>query len=110
MKTHAVTFAPEAEDDLAELYDYIAVHGSPVTALRYTEAIVTYCESLSSAPHRGNRRDDVRPGLRITNYKHRAVIAFEVDDVAAIVTVLGIFYGGRDYEGALGGEEGSLPD
>ena len=110
MKTYAVAFAPEAEDDLAELYDYIAEHGSPVTALRYTEAIVMYCESLSSSPHRGNRRDDVRPGLRLTNYKHRAVIAFEVDDMAAIVTVLGVFYGGRDYEDALGGGDDSLPD
>lgn len=107
MKTYTVTFAPEAEDDLAELYDYIAAHGSPVAAFRYTEAIISYCESLSSSPHRGTRRDDVRPGLRITNYKHRAVIAFEVDDAAVIVTVLGVYYGGRDYEGVLGGGENS---
>lgn len=110
MKTYTIAFAPEAEDDLAELYDYIAAHGSPVTALRYTEAIVSYCESLSSSPHRGTRRDDVRRGLRITNYKHHAVIAFEVDDAAAIVTVLGVYYGGRDYEGALGNSENSAPD
>ena len=44
-------------------------------------------------------RDDVRPGLRITNYKKRAVIAFDVD--AEQVSILGIFYGGQDYESIL---------
>jgi len=31
-------------------------------------------------PIRGVQRDDIRPGLRITNYKRRAVIAFAVSD------------------------------
>jgi plasmid stabilization system protein ParE len=35
--------------------------------------------------------------------KGRAVIAFTVDDEAARVSILGVFYGGRDYESALGG-------
>lgn len=41
-------------------------------------------------------RDDVRPGLRITNYKKRTVIAFNVD--AEMVSIIGVFYGGQDYE------------
>lgn len=61
------------------LYGYIAEAASANIAARYTEAIVNYCESLCTFPHRGTMRDDVRPGLRITNYKKRAVIAFEVD-------------------------------
>ena len=105
MKRFTVAFAPEAEDDLAALYDYIAEHGSLVAATRYTEAIVAYCESLATLPHRGTKRDDVRPGLRITNYRRRTVIAFEVDDAARTVAVLGVFYGGRDYERALGETE-----
>jgi toxin ParE1/3/4 len=105
VKTYTVVFAPEAEDNLVSLYEYIAEHGSPVVAQRYTDAIVSYCESLSTFPHRGMRRDDVRPGLRITNHKHRAVIAFEVDDEASVVSVLGVFYGGRDYERAFGDQD-----
>lgn len=97
-----MSFAPEAEDNLISLYAYIAEHGSPVVAERYTSAIVAYCESMVTFPHRGTRRDDIRPGLRITNYKRRAVIAFEIDDAAAVVSILGVFYGGRDYERALG--------
>jgi plasmid stabilization system protein ParE len=44
-------------------------------------------------------RDDVRPGLRITNYKKRAVIAFQVD--ADLVSIIGVFYSGQNYETIL---------
>ena len=52
---------------------------------------------------RGMRRDDIRPGLRITNYKKRAVIAFAVD--AEVVSVIGVYYGGQDYESVLRWEQ-----
>jgi plasmid stabilization system protein ParE len=97
--SHRVVFSPEAEGQLADLYRYIAVTVSPAIAARYTEAIVSYCESLRTFPHRGAMRDDVRPGLRITNYKKRAVIAFDID--AEMVSIIGIFYGGQDYETIL---------
>ena len=45
------------------------------------------------------KRDDIRPGIRITNYRKRAVIAFAVE--GDTVSVLGVFYGGRDYETIL---------
>jgi toxin ParE1/3/4 len=51
-------------------------------------------------------REDIRPGLRITNYKRRAVIAFEVNEGNNTVAILGVYYGGRDYESALGDDEG----
>lgn len=67
--------------------------------MAYTDGIVSYCESLSTFPQRGTQRDDVRPGLRITNYKKRAVIAFAV--TIEEVFILGVFYGGQDYETLL---------
>lgn len=94
-----VVFSPEAEKQLAGLYGYIAAVASPDIAARYTEAIVSYCESLCTFPHRGTMRDDVRLGLRITNYKKRAVIAFDVD--AEQVSIIGVFYGGQNYETLL---------
>ncbi len=36
----SLVFTPEAEDQLAELYRYIAAAGSAEVAARYTEAIV----------------------------------------------------------------------
>ena len=96
---YRVVFSPEVEEQLVALYGHIAAAASPDIAGRYTEAIVSYCESLSTFPHRGTMRDDVRPGLRITNYKKRAVIAFDVD--AEQVSIIGVFYGGQDYETIL---------
>ena len=98
-----VVFTPEALEQLEALYAYIADAASPLVAQRYTDAIVIYCETLQTFPLRGARRDDIRPGLRITNYKGRTVIAFEVSDDR--VATIGIFYGGQDYETAL-----DLPD
>lgn len=99
MKQYTVVFTPEAQDQLAALYRYIAAAASPEIAERYTSAIVTHCECLQTFPHRGTRRDDIRPGLCITNYKKRTVIAFDVN--AELVSILGVFYGGQDYETSL---------
>lgn len=99
--SYFVVFAPEAEDQPAQLYRHIASQASPAIGRRYTDAIVSCCETLDTFPHRGAPRDDIRPGLRITNYKGRTVIAFDVDDSAMRVSILGVFYGGRDYESLL---------
>ena len=102
MKDYAIVFTPEAEEQLAELYRYITEKATAETALRYTTAIVDYCEAMKGIPHRGKRRDDIRPGLRIANYKKNAVIAFAVDDEAMLLTIVGVFYGGRNYVADLG--------
>jgi toxin ParE1/3/4 len=74
--SYTSAFTPEAqEQQLLELYRYIAAAASPVIAERYTNAIITYCEELRTFPHRGYRRDDIREGLRVTNYRKRVVIA-----------------------------------
>ena len=100
---YIVVFTPETEAQLIELYGYIAEKASPEIAADFTDGIVTFCESLATFPHRGNRRDDVRPGLRITNYKRRVAIAFRVDNDR--VEIIGIFHGGQDYESAFVEEE-----
>ena len=99
MKPHTVVFTPEAEQQLAALYIYIEETASPEVALRYTTALVDYCEGLLTFPSRGTPRDDIRPGLRITNYKRRTVIAYVVE--VEVISILGVFHGGRDYETAL---------
>lgn len=102
MRLHRVVFSPEAQQQLVDLYRYIASAASPAVAARYADAIVGYCESLTLFPERGTCRDDVRPGLRISHYRKRTVIAFAVD--GDLVTILGVFYGGRDYERLLNAE------
>jgi len=53
---YRVVFSPEAAEQLAALYRYISAAASPVTAARYTEAVVSYCESLCIFPMRGTMR------------------------------------------------------
>lgn len=103
---YSVVFTPEAMAQVEALYRYIAQAAGPDIASHYTNAIVTYCESLHTFPLRGMRRDDIRPGLRITNYKKRAVIAFAVE--AEVVSVIGVYYGGQDYESVLRWEQDDL--
>jgi toxin ParE1/3/4 len=100
--TYSVVFSPEATEDLLEIYRYIAKEASPVIAQRFTDAIVNHCERFRVFPERSIRRDDIRPGLHITNYKGRVVIAFSLE--ASRVSILGVFYGGRDYEAILQGD------
>ncbi|QZA16834.1 type II toxin-antitoxin system RelE/ParE family toxin [Mycobacterium malmoense] len=76
----SVVFAPEAEDQLVELYRYTAESGSAEVATRYTEEIVAFCEELAAFPHRGRARDDIRTGLRMIGFRRRVVIAFAVLD------------------------------
>lgn len=96
---YRVVFSPQALEQLTALYHHIAQAASPDVAAQYTEAIVGYCESLRTFPLRGTQRNDVRLGLRVTNYKKRAVIAFDVD--TDVVSIIGVFYGGQDYETVL---------
>ncbi|MDR3089719.1 MAG: type II toxin-antitoxin system RelE/ParE family toxin [Desulfobulbaceae bacterium] len=96
---YQVVFAPEAREHLLALYGYLADAASPEAAKRYTDAVVTYCEGLSDFPHRGTKRNDIRSGLRVTNYKKRTVIAFFLEE--NVVSIIGIFYAGRDYERLL---------
>ena len=67
-------------------------------AERYVDAIVTYCEGMSTFPHRGNCRDDIRAGLRVTHYRGRTVIAFVVDADSQRLSILGVYYGGQYFE------------
>lgn len=100
MNTYSVVFTPEARDQLADIYRYIAdASGVPGVAAGYTEAIIACCEGLSTFPLRGRKRDDVRSGLRVTYYKKRVVIAYTVED--RMVSIIGVFYGGQDYESTL---------
>ena len=63
---YRVVFSPEAQEQLADIFRYIAEAASLEIGIRYTDAIVGYCESLRTFPLRGNNRDDVRLGLRVS--------------------------------------------
>jgi toxin ParE1/3/4 len=98
-----ITFRPQAEADLFELYRYIAERSGHAIAGRYIDRIEAACMSLENSPMRGTRRDDIRPGLRTVGFERRATIAFKV--LAREVVIVRIFYGGRDFESILHGSD-----
>ena len=93
-----VVFRREALTQLEELYDSVVALGSPLAAADLVDALVVFCEDNAPFPLRGTARDDIRPGLRTIGFRRRAVVAFVVRDD---VVILGVFYGGRDYEPVL---------
>jgi len=94
-----VTFRPLAEADLFDLYRYIAEEAGHQVAGGYIDRLETACMALEIFPHRGHRREDLRPGLRVMGFERRASIAFQV--LRTEVVIVRIFFGGRDYESIL---------
>lgn len=103
--SYSVRFAPEALAQLAAIEQYIGDAGSPLIALRYVDAIIDSCEGLVTFPERCRKRDDLLSGLRITNYRGSAIVAYLVDASSEVVTIVGVYYGGQDYESALREEQ-----
>lgn len=90
---YKVVFKPEADAHLTSIEKYLtSVHAETDFVIR----IVQHCLSLNKFPFRHRERSDIRPGLRITGYKKRVTIAYTVEDNT--VFILGIYYGGQDYE------------
>ncbi|WP_244808622.1 MULTISPECIES: type II toxin-antitoxin system RelE/ParE family toxin [Caballeronia] len=94
-----IQFAPEALDQLRRLEARIANAGAPITAERYVDSIVDFCMTLQTFPARGVARDDLLPGLCVTHFRKRSIIAYTVE--TDVVSIIGVFYGGQDYEAAL---------
>ena len=96
MKEYEIVFSPEAQEDLFNLYEQIAIVVSPTVALGYIERIEQFCSVLSTVPLGGTSREDIRPGLRTIGFERRATIAYSVKE--GRVEILRIFYGGQNWE------------
>ena len=105
MKSYEVYLTPDAIKDLTDIYEYIAAKsGLPGVAWTYIEKLRQKCHELRKAPLIGQQRNDLRKNLRIVAINKNAIAAFEVIEDKRIVTILNIFYGGRDYEAIMGSE------
>lgn len=98
--TRVVVYSSQAQLHLDELYLWIADEsGYPSRAEGFISAILDYCDGLAAFPFLGQSRDDLRPGLRTIGFRRRVIIAFAITN--EIVQILGIYFGGRDYEALL---------
>jgi toxin ParE1/3/4 len=99
LKVRKVLFSPEAEQDILQIYEWVASSTSPNVALAYVNRIEAKCAALDLASSRGQARDDIRKGIRIIGFELSLTIAFVVGNDS--VTIVRIFAGGRDWEGEL---------
>lgn len=84
MKRRIVTFTPQARSDLLGIGDWIAERAGAEIALSYTARLEAYCEGFEFAGERGQRRDDLSPGLRVVGFERR-------------VAIVCLYYGGQDW-------------
>lgn len=96
MARYAVVFDRDAHADLAGIRDHIAQARGPDVAEAFIGRLITHCETFATVPHRGTKRDAIRPGLRTVTWRRTITIAFIVSDEQSRVVVLGAFYRGRD--------------
>ena len=100
-----IEFSAEAARDFALIFDHL--FESYRSFGESVEAALDHCEDrirdirqeadrLSEVPYRGERHDDLRPGLQHLPID-RAIYWFEVDDAEQRVRVLAIFFGGQDH-------------
>ena len=105
MKSYEVYLTPDAIQDMTDIYEYIAAKsGLPEISWAYIEKLRQKCHDLKITPLIGQQRDDLRKNLRIVAIDKNAIAAFEIIEDKQIVTILNIFYGGRDYEAIMGSE------
>ena len=79
---YTVIFDPDALADLAAIRDYIAQARGAELAQDFVGRVVSHCESFRTLPHRGTKRDAIRPGLRTASWRRTITIAFEVSEGA----------------------------
>ena len=98
-------FSAEAEHDFGLIFDhllrsYLDFGESLESALDHAAARVlevrTAAERILTAPHRGERHDDILPGLRHLTIG-RAIYWFDVDEAGRTVRVLAVFFGRQDH-------------
>ena len=97
MKRYTIHYSPEARADLKELHDYITFHATAHTAAKYIRRIRAFCRELTIAPHRGENRNHLRPGLRSIGFEDRVSVVFAVLEDQHIIEIEGFHYGGRQY-------------
>lgn len=102
-----VEYSPEAFEDLKAIYSYIAFHlKEQETAAGQTGRIRREIRSLEDFPERYAALD-WEPWASMGVRKmpvDRYVVYYMVDRAAPLVSVVRVFYGGRDVESIIKGE------
>lgn len=92
---YRVEHHPRIDDDLDDIFDMIADYAGEAVADRIVQDITARMRRLADMPHIGTIRD--ASGLRVVPHE-KAVILIRVNDARRMVRVLGVTYGGADWQ------------
>lgn len=92
-------FNPQAEIDLEEIGDYIALD-NPGRAVSFIREMRQHCEKIAEGPHHYVVRPDLGDTIRICAHGNYLIACERFDDGALILRVL---HGARNVPGVLGG-------
>jgi plasmid stabilization system protein ParE len=88
-----VVLRPLAENDLIEIYAFIA-QLNPDAAIRIVRKIRAQCEMLAAKPERGSPRERLGDAIRVLVIERRITVAYRVQTDR--VDILRIFYAGQN--------------
>jgi toxin ParE1/3/4 len=109
MKQYAVVFAPEFMVSLDRILSFMELTGASEHHLdRYQHEVLEFCTTMGCFPYRGVSRDDLAPGVRITNYEGNTILPYAVDEATRTVSFLGVYAARQDYEKLLMGAHEDL--
>jgi toxin ParE1/3/4 len=104
MKHYAVVFAPEFMVSLDRILSFMELTGASEHHLdRYQQEVLEFCTTMGCFPYRGVPRDDVAPGVRITNYEGNTILPYAINEATQTVCFLGVYAARQDYEKLLTG-------
>ena len=98
-------FSAQAERDFELIFDhllesYISFGESVEIAIEHAEARVLEIRATANriltAPYRGERHDEILPGLRHLTI-HRAIYWFDVHEERETIRILAVFFGGQEH-------------
>ncbi len=95
--THRIVWQQTAQNDVDNLYDWIADQVGGETADDYIGRIKTHVEKLADLPGWGAPREELGAGVQTITFRRRTVIAYLVEDET--VKILSVFHGGRALQG-----------
>jgi len=96
--SYRLLFHPEFEHDVIRMALFIARKAGEDAALKATDRADEALASLADNPHRAAPRNDIMPGLRIALFRYSGVIPYLVDDTREEAFILGMFYGGQEWD------------
>lgn len=97
----AVTFSPQARQDLVDIGDYIA-QDSLANARRFVAKLKEQCLRIGHAPMGYRSRDDLASGMRVAPCGHYVIFFREIDGTVRIERVL---HGARNLPVVIGSQQ-----